>query len=132
MKSIALLLLCLAAPSLAQDENAPYTIDADAVRVDGDNGATTYVGNARAEISNLVIEADTIAVFRDNGLPSRVEASGSPIRFEQQASSGSLAGTAQQIILSVPELKLTLIDYAISDTDGNSMKGREATFVLEP
>lgn len=133
MKStVILFLLCLTTPLWAQDGDGPYTIDADTVRVDSSNGVTTYEGNAEAEISNLVIEAGTIAIFHDNGSPSRVEASGNPLKFRQRASSDTISGTARQIMFSVPELKLTLFDYVIADPAGNNMKGEKASFVLSP
>jgi lipopolysaccharide transport protein LptA len=133
MKSILFaLLLYLAMPSWAQQDTGPFPVTADAVRSNQDTGATTYEGNARAEIAGLVIEADRIIIFGDASLPSRIEASGNPLEFRQQGSAGDLSGTAHEAVLSVSELKLTLIDYVIADPDGNSMKGRKATFVLEP
>lgn len=129
---LVLLLLCLSAPSWAQEGNSLYSINADEVRVDNNKGVTTYEGNARAEVSHVVIEAETITVFHANGLPSRLEASGNPLKFRHQASSKNLSGTAQQLIFSVPELKLTLIDYVVADPEGNTMKGGKASFVLSP
>lgn len=129
---IVLVLLCLAAPSWAQDGNSLYSINADEVRVDDDKGVTTYEGNARADVAGVVVEAETITVVHGDGLPSRLEANGDPLKFQHQASSNSLSGTAQQMIFSVPDLKLTLIDYVVADPEGNTMKGRQASFVLSP
>lgn len=130
--SIVLLLLCLAAPSWAQDGNGLYSINADEVRVDNNQGVTTYEGSASAEVSGVVIEAATITVFHGDGLPSRLEASGDPVKFRHQASSNSLSGTARQMVFSVSDLKLTLIDYVVADPEGNTMKGGKASFVLSP
>lgn len=133
MKSvIVLLLLCLGAPSWAQEGNSLYSINADEVRVDNSKGVTTYEGNVSAEISSVEIEAATITVFHGDGLPSRLEASGDPLKFRHQASSNSLRGTARQMVFSVPDLKLTLIDYVVADPEGNTMKGGKASFVLSP
>lgn len=133
MKSnIVLLLLCLTTPLSAQEGKNPFSINADSVRSNSGKGVTTYEGNAHAEILNLVIEADTIEIIRDNGLPSRVEAVGNPLSFRQRSPSGSLNGTAKRIILSVPDLELTLTDYIVADPSGNTMKGRKASFVLSP
>lgn len=133
MRSIVFALLtCLATPSWAQQETGPFSITADAVRSNEATGTTTYDGNARAEIAGLTIEADRIMVSGDGNLPARIEASGSPLEFRQRSSSGELSGSAREVILSVREMKLTLSDYLITDPDGNSMKGRTATFVLEP
>lgn len=129
---IVLLLLCLAAPLAAQDPGSLYAIDADTVTTDDAAGVTTYTGQARARIADLVIEADTIEVFHGDDLPSRLEASGEPLKFHRQASSGDLSGTARQMIFSVADMKLTLIDYVVTDPSGNSMKGGKASFVLSP
>lgn len=133
MKPIAvLLLLCLATPLWAQDKDVLYSVDADTVHADDNEGVTTYKGNAKAEVSNLVIEADTIRVFHDNDSPVKVEASGSPLKFHQKSSSDSFSGTARRIIFSLAELKLTLLDYSLSDPAGNKMRGQKASFVLGP
>lgn len=133
MKSIiVVLLLSLATLLWAEEGDGLYSIDADGVRKDSSNGVTTYEGNARAELSNLAIEADTISIFRDNGLPTRVEASGDPLKFRHQASADNVSGTAKRIIFLVPELKLTLIDYVIADPAGNKIKGDKASIVLSP
>jgi lipopolysaccharide transport protein LptA len=134
MKSIAIVvLLCLPATLWAQDTNAPFSINADKVRSDSGDGVTTYEGNAKARVLDLLVEAQTITIFRKNDapLPSRIEASGSPVKFSREAHLDSLSGTARKIILQVPELKLTLIDYTISDPSGNTMKGKQAVFVLD-
>lgn len=127
-----LLMLCLAVPSWAQDGDKDYSISADTVREDSSNGVTTYQGNAKARVADLVIEAETISISHDNGLPSRIEASGDPLKFRQLSSADNLHGTAQRIVFVVPELKLTLIDYVVTDPDGNNMKGKKASIVLSP
>ena len=123
--------MCLAAPSPAQDGNSLYSINADTVRTDSDNSVTTYQGNARAEVLNLAIEADTISIFGGGTLPSKIEASGSPLTFHRESPNGELSGTAHKIIFLVPDLNLTLIDYVITDPHGNKMKGKKATFALK-
>lgn len=129
---VLLLLLCVAAPSWAGDNGELFSIDADTVQVDDDQGTTTYAGNARARVLNVVIEAQTIVLFRDNGLPARIEAAGSPLRFHQTGTADNLSGTARSLVFSTADLKLELMDYSISDPAGNNLKGQKATFVLSP
>lgn len=129
---IILLLLCLTTPSWAQNGNSLYSIHADKVRTDSRDGVTIYEGHAEARVLNVVFEAHTISILRDKGLPSRIEASGNPVEFHQQASSDSLSGTARKITFLVPELKLTLIDYDVTDPSGNRLKGKKAIFELKP
>lgn len=133
MKStLILFLLCIAAPLWAQNGNELYSITADTVRSDGGGNVTTYEGDARAEVLDLVIEAETISITGTDGSPSRIEASGSPLRFHRRQSTDDFNGTAARIVFSLPELELTLTDYVIRDSSGNNMKGGKATFVLDP
>ncbi len=133
MKSTSILFLfCLAAPLWAQNGNSLYSITADTVRSDSGSNVTTYEGDARAEVLDLVIEAETISITGTDGSPSRIEASGNPLRFHRRQSTDDFSGTAARVVFALPELKLTLTDYTVRDSSGNKMKGRSATFVLDP
>jgi len=132
----ALLSLCL--KGYAQSDPVPesggglYSINADEVLVDATGNTTTYKGNARVVVANLVIEADSISITTRDGLPSRVAAAGSPVRFSEQVPKKNINGTAKEIVFDVSELRLTLVDYSIADPAGNNMKGKKASFVLSP
>jgi lipopolysaccharide export system protein LptA len=93
---------------------------------DGVN-VTTYSGNAKAQISKLTVDGDTISIYGDDALPSKIVASGDPLKF---SFADKFSGTAQKVVLLVQELKLTLVDYIITDSSGNRMKGKTATFEL--
>ena len=107
-----------------------YSIDADEVITDSDDNAVIYKGNARVVVSNLVIEADSISIFKQDGLPSKITAVGSPIKFHERVPRQHINGTAKQVTFIVPELKLTVIEYSIKDPTGNNMKGKKASFIL--
>ena len=127
--SLMLLCLCATAQSTSTDL---YSINADDVLVDDENNVITYKGNATVTVANLIIEADSIAITSQNGLPLKIEATGNPIRFYEQTPKQNINGTATGITFDVAELKLTLIEYSILDPSGNSMKGKKASFVLSP
>lgn len=130
-KTAVLLLALLGAPALAQAEaEAAYSISADQKRTE--NGVTTYRGNAKVVVSNVVIEADTISIFQQGGVPLRIEAAGNPIRFYETVPDKHFNGIARTAEFLVPELKLTLTEYLIKDPSGNEMKGKKASFVLAP
>lgn len=132
MKAILILLmLSLPAPLWAQGTNALYSINADTVHVNKRTGVTTYEGHAKVKILNLSIRARTISIFTDKGRLSKVEASGNPITFSQNGSAHSLSGTARKVTFEVPQLKLTLLDYRITDPEGNTMKGKKGVFLLK-
>lgn len=128
--------LCLTAH--AQTVPAPaaesdlYSVTSDQVVNDPESDTTAYMGNARVVVANLFIEADSITIARRDGLPSRITASGSPIRFGERVPKQNINGTAREMVFDVPELKLSLVDYSIVDPSGNTMKGKKASFVLSP
>jgi len=122
-------MFCLAAFAQS-DSNDLYSISADNVNADDENGVTTYEGNARVVVSNLIIEADSISIFEQNGLPSSIEASGSPIKFYEQEPRKNISGTAQQVSFLVTELRLTLTEHSIVDPSGNNMKGKKLSINL--
>ena len=133
-KSIALaLLLATCTSPFAQGQSSDaYSINAEEVITDNTNNAVIYRGNAKVVFSNLVIQADSISIFKQNGFPSKITAVGNPIKFYEKVPKQHINGTAKEATFSVPELKLTVIEYSITDPNGNNMKGKKASFVLAP
>lgn len=130
---VAFFVLFFSASTYSQDDSQDlYSIDAEQVQVDDKNGTVIYKGNARAIVSNLIIEADSISIVKQNGLPSIISARGDPIRFQEKVPRHNINGTAREVTFSVTELKLTLIEYSITDPTGNNMKGKKASFILAP
>lgn len=131
-----LLSLCLGAFTqnevTGSESGGLYSIHADDVITDDSGNTTTYQGNAKVVVANLVIAADTISVTSNGGLPSRIAARGNPITFSEQVPRQGINGTAREVIFIVAELKLTLSDYSIVDPSGNNMKGKKASFILSP
>ena len=126
-----LLLTMLCVQALGQDSaDALYSIVADKVLTE--DGVTTYQGNAKVTVYNIVIEADSISITQLGGIPVDIEATGNPLKFYETEPVQNISGTAKAALFSVPELKLTLTDYVLTDPDGNAMKGKKASFVLKP
>ena len=117
--------------ALAQSIDS-YSINADEVINDSENNAVIYQGNAKVVFSNLVLEADSISIFKHNGFPSKITAVGNPIKFHEKVPKQHIKGTAKEATFYVPELKLTVIEYSITDPTGNNMKGKKASFVFAP
>ncbi len=131
-------MLCVSLNAYAQNEVAGsesgdlYSINADDVIVEDSGNTTTYRGNAKVVVANLVIEADSISITIRGGLPSRISAQGNPITFREQEPKQNINGTAREVVFIVADLKLTLSDYSIFDPSGNNMKGKKASFILSP
>lgn len=132
MKIAALILLmALCAQVLAQtDTDSLYSIVADNIQTS--DGVTTYQGNAKVTVSNIVIEANAISITKLVGIPVKIEAMGDPLKFYEGVPKQNINGTARSAVFLVSELKLTLTDYVITDPGGNAMKGKKASFVLAP
>lgn len=133
--SLMLLCLCATAQNTSAQSNTStdlYSINADDVVVDNENNVIAYKGNATVIVANLIIEADSIVITSQNGLPLKIEATGDPIKFHEQTPKQNISGTATGVTFDVAELKLTLIEYSILDPSGNNMKGKKASFILSP
>ena len=129
--TIPLLLLIMGAQAFTQAASSElYSINADMTKTDPVSGVTSYQGNARVEVANLIIEADTISILEQNGFPARIEASGNPIEFREQTPRKNISGSAREVVFDVSELKLTLTEYSIIDSTGNNMKGKKISIVL--
>ena len=126
------LLLCLSAVVWSQSLSDLYSITADDIQSNAESGVTTYRGNAEVIVANMIIQADEIAITAPGGIPSKIEATGSPIKFHEQVPDKNIQGTAREVSFDVAELRLTVIEYSITDPAGNNMKGKKISFILTP
>ena len=126
------LLFCLSTALWAQSLSDLYSITADEIQSDAESGITTYRGNAEVIVANMVIQADKISITATGGLPSKIEATGAPIKFHEQVPEKDISGTAQAVSFDVADLRLTLTEYSITDPSGNNMKGKKISFILAP
>ena len=129
---VVLLLVLSTSTFVCAQSSESYSINADDVINDVQNNAIIYQGNAKVVFSNLVLEADSISIFKHNGFPSKITAVGNPIKFHEKVPKQHINGTAKEATFFVPELKLIVIEYSITDPTGNNMKGKKASFVLAP
>ena len=67
-----------------------------------------------------------------HGRAQRIEAAGAPLKFYETVPKLNISGSAGTAVFLVPELRLTLTDYVITDPGGNAMKGKTAIFDLAP
>ena len=112
---IMLLGLCVLlspiSPALARqsDLTQPIDVRADRSEYDEKAGTQTLSGNVEITQGTMKIQADRIDIsLKDNAL-SKIEGSGSPIRFEQENEEGELMqGEAQKIIYNALEGTLIL------------------------
>ncbi|MEE9321844.1 MAG: lipopolysaccharide transport periplasmic protein LptA [Granulosicoccus sp.] len=92
--------LFVSAASLARQSDLEQAIDVRADRSEFDQvaGTQTLTGNVEITQGTIKITADRILISLQNNALSRIEGSGSPIRFQQENDAGELiTGVAKKI-----------------------------------
>ena len=86
MKPLALCLVLLAAPALAEqaDSTKPIEIEANRMRADDARRTNTFEGNVIVTRGTLRIQADRIVVRQDKDGNQFATATGNPVRFRQR------------------------------------------------
>ena len=95
---ICLLLPASSAMARESDLQQPIDVSADRSEYDDKAGTQKLIGNVEIRQGTMRITADTIAItLKDNAL-SRIDGTGSPIRYEQENEKGELLkGEAREV-----------------------------------
>lgn len=106
---LVLLLISSAAFARSDDIKKPVNIDADSVTFNRAKGYAIYQGNVSIKQGTLNISAAKIEIFAPSNTIVRIEASGSPVKFQQEMDDGKKAtGRANIVRYLVKEKKLLL------------------------
>lgn len=97
----------------SDDIKQPVNIDADSVTFNRAKGYAVYQGNVSIKQGTLSISAAKIEIFAPKSNIVRIEASGSPVRFQQEMDDGKMAkGQGNTLRYLVQEKKLLLAGNA--------------------
>lgn len=109
------------------------SIRADSSAVNLQTGHREHSGNVVVVDGNFQLKADKLIEYRESGVLTRVEAYGEPSRFKQEpVTKGGLAhGQARRIDYVAGARQVKLSNYAVTDTNGNTMKGKRVTYILK-
>ena len=117
----SLLGMLLASPSLlalTSDTKQPVKIDANSVTFNKAKGYAVYEGGVSIAQGTLKIKAAKIEIFAPNNVISKIEATGSPVSFEQKMDDGKWAkGKANVLRYLVIDKKLVLSGNATLSQD---------------
>jgi lipopolysaccharide export system protein LptA len=95
------------------DIKQPLSIDAGSATFNRAKGYAVYQGNVSIKQGTLKISAAKIEIFAPNNDIVRIEASGSPVKFQQEMDDGKMAiGQANTVRYLVKEKKLLLAGNA--------------------
>lgn len=119
--------------ALPDDRNQEIRGAADSLVVDQKKGISTYSGSVRLEQGSLIISADVIEVHtRSDGTASKMIATGSPARFQQQPSIEQkvIVASAKSITYTPDTEQLILIEDASVEQDGQVMRAPHINYDL--
>lgn len=107
------------------DSDQPITVSADSARLDDGQGIATYTGAVELVQGKTRLTADRVVLYRNvNGL-NRIEANGTPARYQQPVTSGEgeTDAKAKNITWSATNKQLTFEREAVIEQNGNVFRG---------
>ncbi|MBL1272605.1 MAG: lipopolysaccharide export system protein LptA [Marinobacter maritimus] len=117
----------LAAPAVAFDLNSdkPITVSADSARLDDGKGIATYTGAVELIQGKTRLTAERVVLYRSADGLNRIEANGSPARYQQPVTSGEgeTDARALNITWSASDKRLTFEREAEIEQNGNVFRG---------
>jgi len=123
----ALLVASLASPALAfdLDSGTPITVSADSARLDDGKGIATYTGAVELVQGKTRLTAERVVLYRSAEGLNRIEANGSPARYQQPVTSGEgeTDAKARNITWSASDKQLTFEREAVIEQNGNVFRG---------
>ncbi|WP_410802497.1 lipopolysaccharide transport periplasmic protein LptA [Marinobacter sp. KMM 10035] len=107
------------------DSDQPITVSADSARLDDGKGIATYTGAVELTQGKTRLSAERVVLYRSAEGLNRIEASGSPARYQQPVTSGEGKTDAQakNITWSATDKQLTFEREAVIEQNGNVFRG---------
>jgi lipopolysaccharide transport protein LptA len=107
-------------------------IKADSVTANLNEGIVIHSGNVVVSQGSMTFKAHKIEVIRTNGVISKLVAKGQPMVFIDKlaTSEGLHSGEASELIYVSTESKVTIKEYKLKDTEGNSQSGKLGVYLL--
>ncbi|MBQ0832162.1 MULTISPECIES: lipopolysaccharide transport periplasmic protein LptA [unclassified Marinobacter] len=124
---IAFFLAAIASPAAAfdLDSDQPITVSADSARLDDGKGIATYTGAVELVQGKTRLTAERVVLYRSAEGLNRIEANGSPARYQQPVTSGEgeTDAKAKNITWSATDKQLTFERDAVIEQNGNVFRG---------
>ncbi|QSP94528.1 lipopolysaccharide transport periplasmic protein LptA [Marinobacter salinisoli] len=113
------------AAAFSLDSDQPIRVSADSARLDDGQGIATYSGDVELVQGKTRLTADRVVLYRSGNDLNRVEATGSPARYQQPARDGSGETDARALSIkwSASDNELTFERDAIIQQNGNLFRG---------
>ncbi|MBU2874799.1 lipopolysaccharide transport periplasmic protein LptA [Marinobacter salexigens] len=107
------------------DSDQPITVSADNARLDDGQGIATYTGAVELAQGNTRLTAERVVLYRSAEGLNRIEANGSPARYQQPVvgGEGETDARARNIVWSATDKQLIFERGAVIEQNGNIFRG---------
>lgn len=127
LASITAALWLITAPAMAFDLNSdsPISVSANSARLDDSKGEATYSGDVVVTQDQTRLTADRVVLFQNQQGVQRIEAFGTPARYEHPAMGDQAETDAQalKITYTAKDSRLILEQEAVIEQAGNVFRG---------
>lgn len=107
------------------DSDEPINVSADKARLDDAQGIATYTGAVELVQGSTHLTAERVVLYRNAQGLKRIEADGSPARYQQPVTGGvgETDARARNITWSASDKQLTFEREAVIEQNGNEFRG---------
>ncbi|MGO1502180.1 MAG: lipopolysaccharide transport periplasmic protein LptA [Marinobacter sp.] len=107
------------------DSDKPINVSADSARLDDGQGIATYTGAVELVQGKTRLTGERVVLYRNAQGLNRIEADGSPARYQQPVVSGEgeTDAKAKNITWSAADKQLTFEREAVIEQNGNVFRG---------
>lgn len=119
--------------ALPSDSEQPIEIESDAAEFRDDEGITHYQGNVRLTQGSILLEADSVTLYRSEGKIQRLQAEGSPARYQQTINEAGdkVEASSQHMEYQLDEGQLRLTEKASLTQEGTTLSGSQILYDIE-
>ncbi|MBS3804580.1 MAG: lipopolysaccharide transport periplasmic protein LptA [Oleiphilaceae bacterium] len=124
------LLFSLPAAAFDLESDAPVTINSDKARLDDAQGRATYTGDVVVTQEGTQLDANRVELYRDNLGLSRMEAFGTPARYQQPASQeqAEIDARALTITYDARDEQITFEEQAVIHQGSDTFRGQRIVY----
>ncbi|EFL78740.1 lipopolysaccharide transport periplasmic protein LptA [Actinobacillus pleuropneumoniae] len=125
----ALLSTSLSSYALKGDTDQPINIDSGSQSLDMNSNVVTFSDNVVITQGSIKVTADKVTIIRQEGKKETLEASGSPVTFQQTLDNGKpVNGKSNSVHYDLNSEFLTLVGNAELKQQGSFIKASKITY----
>lgn len=126
---MALLSTSLSSYALKGDTDQPINIDSGSQSLDMNSNVVTFSDNVVITQGSIKVTADKVTIIRQEGKKETLEASGSPVTFQQTLDNGKpVNGKGNSVHYDLNSEFLTLVGNAELKQQGSFIKASKITY----